>query len=94
MPKNPRTLLALALALAALAAVLAAVLWLGSWRAPTPSCRLPDGTIATLEAVTYGREKRVRGSFWQQLLYAVLPEGHKQGAGHALLLDLGPSHPE
>jgi hypothetical protein len=39
-----------------------------------PSRRLPDGSLLTLEAVTYGKEHRfVEGNWWQKLFYSFLP---------------------
>jgi len=43
---------------------------------------LPDGSVLTLEAVTYGtRHRFIAGTWLQQLLHAVLPARHKQHSG-------------
>src|SRR6266511_3888821 len=43
-----------------------------------PERRLPDSSLLTLEAVTYGKEHRfVHGSWWQKLLAPVLPASIK-----------------
>src|SRR5437667_12491883 len=43
-----------------------------------PAQGLPDGSLLTLEAVTYGKEHRyVHGEWWQKALYPVLPPAMK-----------------
>src|SRR4051794_2820498 len=66
---------------AALLVALGAVLWLGTRQPSASSCRLPDGSVLTLEAITYGPQEVVRGSGLQRLLYAVLPAQTKQSSG-------------
>src|SRR5438034_11145018 len=56
------------------AAMLTAVVW--TLTLPVPplrECRLPDGTVLRLEAVTMGPEHRlVRGRYWPRLLAPLL----------------------
>src|SRR4051794_15251945 len=56
------------------AAMLTAVVW--TLTLPVPplrECRLPDGTVVRLEAISMGPEHRlVRGRYWQRLLAPVL----------------------
>jgi len=43
-----------------------------------PSQALPDGSLLTLEAVTYGKQHRyIHGKWWQKALYPVLPSSIK-----------------
>jgi hypothetical protein len=64
--------------LLSLAAALIAGLAIGAWFLPQafrmPARRLPDGSVLTLEAVTYGKEHRlIEGEWWQKLFAPVLP---------------------
>jgi hypothetical protein len=43
--------------------------------------RLRDGTPVTITAVTYGREQRVLGTWWQRYLYQVLPRRSFRDSG-------------
>jgi hypothetical protein len=42
---------------------------------------MPDGSVFTLEAVTYGFERKVTGTPWQRLVRAVLPPAMKDASG-------------
>jgi len=62
-------------AAAAIVSMLLIVGWLLA-REPSPlqRCSLPDGSVLTLEAVTYGRQHRfVGGPWWRRLLTPLLP---------------------
>jgi hypothetical protein len=66
------------LAVAGVGAVLAAGLGALFWGPAEPISRLPDGSLLTLEAVTYGQDHRcVHGNRWQRLFYPILPAGIK-----------------
>src|SRR5438046_378296 len=74
----------LGLSLAALAVVLGGAFWLmvAALSDPPPQrLRLPDGSIVTLEAVTYGKQKVLRGAWWRKLYYWILPDAQKDRAG-------------
>jgi hypothetical protein len=65
----------------ALGLALAAAVLLLAWRPPLRKTSLADGSVVTLEAVTYGLQTRVQGSALQRLFYALLPAGRKEHAG-------------
>src|SRR5438128_988370 len=61
-----------------LACLLVIALGAGAWAVLqdpfTQTCRLPDGTLLRLEAVTYGTQHQfLLGPWWQRVLQPVLP---------------------
>src|SRR5206468_9003664 len=42
---------------------------------------ISDGSVMTLEAVTFGRQERLSGSLIQQALYSLLPPSMKDRSG-------------
>jgi hypothetical protein len=65
------------------AALVAAMVWALSREPPLlGECRLPDGTVLRLEAVTVGPQHcLVRGRYWQRLLAPLLPPSLRGRSG-------------
>jgi hypothetical protein len=67
-------------AIGLLTILLAAIWALAQEPAPLASCRLPDGSVLRLEAVTVGKQHRfVSGKRWQRMVARLLPAGMTGG---------------